>query len=262
MKKIRIADGSFSSIAGKGLIQLTAKINLHSVLHVPNLTCNLLSVSKLCQDSNCRVTFFESHCEFQDQNLGTMIGRARMIDGLYYFDEISSGNKKAQGFSSTSSIPVQDTIMLWHLRLGHPSFAYMKRLFPELFKGMDCSSFQCESCILAKNHCSTYLPKPYQASKPFYIIHSDVWGPSKISTLSGKKWYVTFVDDHTHLCWVYLMYKKSEVEYLFNTMIENQFQTKIGILHSDNGTKYFNEHLGDYLKTKGIHHQSTCRDNP
>jgi len=76
----------------------------------------------------------------------------------------------------------------------------MKRLFPELFKGMDCSSFQCESCILAKNHRSTYLPKPYQASKPFYIIHSDVWGPSKISTLSEKRWYVTFIDDHTWLC--------------------------------------------------------------
>ena len=168
-----------------------------------------------------------------------MIGRARMIEGLYYFDEVPLSNKKAQSFSSTSSISAQDQIMLWHLRLGHPSFPYLKHLFPELFKGMDCSSFHCESCILAKNHRSTYLPKPYQASKPFYLIHSDVWGASKITTLSGKRWFVTFIDDHTRLCWVYLMHKKSEVKNLFKnfyTMIENQFQTKIGILHSDNGT--------------------------
>ena len=45
-------------------------------------------------------------------------------------------------------------------------------------------------------------------------------------------------------------------------MVENQFQTKICILHTDNGTEYFNEHLGIFLKNKGIHHQSTCRDTP
>jgi len=172
--KIRIADGSFSPIAGKGFIKLTEKINLNAVLHVPNLAYNLLSVSKLSKDSNCRVTFFESHCEFQDQNSGMMIGRARMLEGLYYFDEVPVSNKKAQSFNSTSSISVREKIMLWHYRLGHPSFLYLKHLFPKLFKGIDCSSFHCESCIFAKFHRSTYLPKPYQASKPFYLIHSDV----------------------------------------------------------------------------------------
>ena len=45
-------------------------------------------------------------------------------------------------------------------------------------------------------------------------------------------------------------------------MIENQFQTRIGILHSDNGTEYFNEHLGEYLNDKGIFHQFTCQNTP
>ena len=45
-------------------------------------------------------------------------------------------------------------------------------------------------------------------------------------------------------------------------MIENQFQNKIGILCSDNGTKYSNEGLEKILKEKGIQHQSTCRDTP
>lgn len=264
-QKIRIADGSFSPIAGKGHIKLTEKINLIYVLHVPKLACNLLSVSKLSKDSNCRITFFESHCEFQDQNSGMMIGRARMIEGLYYFDEIPISNKKAQSFSSTSSNSTRKKIMLWHQRLGHPSFLYLKHLFPKLFEGIDCSSLHCESCVFAKNHRSSYPQRGYQASKPFYMIHSDVWGPSKVTTLSGKKWFVTFIDDHTRLCWIYLMKKKSDVKNLFEdfyTMIENQFQTKIGILHSDNGTEYFNEHLEAFLKNNGIVHQSTCRDTP
>ena len=118
MKKLESPMVVFHLLQAKGLIKLTENINLTSVLHVPNLACNLLSVSKLCKDSNYRVTFFDSHCAFQDQTLGTMIGCVRMIEGLYYFDDISVGNKKVQGFSSTSSIPVPDTIMLWHLRLA------------------------------------------------------------------------------------------------------------------------------------------------
>lgn len=265
-KKVRIADGSFSSIAGIGSIQISDKIELKSVLHVPKLACNLLSVSKLSRDSNCRAIFFDSHCEFQDQLSGRMIGSARMIDGLYYFDETLFNNKQVQGLSSsTSSMPVREQIMLWHLRLGHPSFLYLKHLFPGLFKTVDCNSLHCDTCYLSKSHRSSYQSKSYRTSKPFYLIHSDVWGPSKITTASGKKWFVTFIDDHTRLCWVYLMSTKSEVEQLFKDfyhMVENQFQTKISILRTDNGTEYFKNCLGTFLSEKGVQHQSTCRDTP
>jgi len=57
-----------------------------------------------------------------------MIGSARMTDRLYYFEEFSLNNKKGQGFRSVSSILVCNKIMLWHLRLGHPSFSYLKNL--------------------------------------------------------------------------------------------------------------------------------------
>ena len=97
-----------------------------------------------------------------------MISSAKMINGLYYFDDNLSSNKKVRGLSSNSSIPVREQIMLWHLRLGHPSFPYLKHLFPSSFKNVDCSSFQCESCDLSKSHCVTCFRKPYCASKPSY----------------------------------------------------------------------------------------------
>ena len=56
-EKIRITDGSFSPIARKGLIKLFESIDLKYVLHVPKLACNLLSMSKLTKDSNCRIFF-------------------------------------------------------------------------------------------------------------------------------------------------------------------------------------------------------------
>ena len=163
------------------------------------------------------------------------------------------------------SNPALEKIMEWHLRLGHPSFSYLRHLFPDLLKSVNCALLRCEMCYLAKSHRINFTPKPYYPSKPFFFIHSDVWGPSKIKTLSGKRGFVTFIDDHTRICWVYLISKKSEVEKLFKdfyNMIETQFETKICILRSDNGTEYFNECLGDFLTNKGIIHQSTCRDTP
>ena len=61
------------------------------------------------------------------------------------------------------------------------------------------------------------------------------------------------------------MREKSEVCQIFksfNKMIQNQFQTKIQILRTDNGKEYFNSLLGNYLINEGIIHQSSCVETP
>ncbi|XP_073226873.1 uncharacterized protein [Cicer arietinum] len=84
--KIKIADGSLSAIAGKGSVILSPKLTLKDVLHVPNLSCNLLSITKLTKDINCQANFFHSHCTFKDLSTGKMIGNAKESGGLYYLD--------------------------------------------------------------------------------------------------------------------------------------------------------------------------------
>ena len=32
-------------------------------------------------------------------------------------------------------------------------------------------------------------------------IHSDLWGPSKVPSLGGKHYMLTFVDDFSHKVW-------------------------------------------------------------
>ena len=95
--------------------------------------------------------------------------------------------------------------MLWHFRLRHPNFQYLKHLFPKLFINKDPSSFRCEICELAKHHCAFFPSQPDKTSKPFAIIHSDVWGPSSVSTFLGKKWFITLIEDHTNVSWVHLL---------------------------------------------------------
>ena len=120
-------------------------------------------------------------------------------------------------------------------------------------------------CELAKHRRSTFRSTSYVPSHPFSVIHSDVWGPYTVPTVSGHRWFITLTDDHTRVCWVYLFRLKSDVRQIvksFIAMVENQFNTKIKIFHTDNGTEYFNLHLGQFFSDQGIVHKSSCIDTP
>ena len=52
-KKVKLVDGSLLAIVGIGTIKLTSLITLQNVLHVPNLSCNLLSINKFTSDHQC-----------------------------------------------------------------------------------------------------------------------------------------------------------------------------------------------------------------
>ena len=240
-RRVKIADGNLSPIAGIGNIILSSSITLFNVLHVPKLTCNLVSISQLTKDLNCLVKFGPRVCVFQDLASGRTIGSAKEHRGLYILDEGSNSCLK------TSVISCDSEIYLWHLRLGHASFYYLKHLFPKLFINKDPASFKCEICTSAKLTKSVYPSRVYQPSKPFSLIHSDIWGPSRVVTSSRKRWFLTLIDDHTRACWVYLLKEKSEVEIVFKqfcSMIQTQFHTCVQMLRSDNGREYFKEILG------------------
>ena len=119
-------------------------------------------------------------------------------------------------------------------------------------------------CVNSQNteelHSLNPTTNPQNLSLSFIVMR-----PSRIPNRTHKKWFVTFIDNHTRICWVYLLKDKSEVRtvfFSFYAMIQTQFQTKIQILRTDNGTKYFNHTLGPFLQENGILHQSSCVDTP
>ncbi|RVX23040.1 Retrovirus-related Pol polyprotein from transposon TNT 1-94 [Vitis vinifera] len=275
---IHIADGSKSKIAGTGSIKLTKDLYLDSVLHVPNLDCNLLSISKLARDLQCVTKFYPNLCVFQDLKSGKMIGSAELCSGLYllscgqFSNQVSQAScvqsqSMSESFNSMSNSKVNkdSEIIMLHYRLGHPSFVYLAKLFPKLFINKNPASYHCEICQFAKHTRTVYPQIPYKPSTVFSLVHSDVWGPSRIKNISGTRWFVTFVDDHTRVTWVFLMKEKSEVGHIFQTfnlMVQNQFNSKIQVLKSDNAKEYFTSSLSTYLQNHGIIHISSCVDTP
>ena len=59
-KHITIANGTFIPIKGQGKVILSPILPIKQVLHVPNLSTNLISIHQLIKELNCRVIFSPS----------------------------------------------------------------------------------------------------------------------------------------------------------------------------------------------------------
>nr|GEU43357.1 integrase, catalytic core [Tanacetum cinerariifolium] len=68
--------------------------------------------------------------------------------------------------------------------------------------------FYCSGCKLAKFSTLSSSNSVSSSKAPFDLVHSDVWGPSVVSTKEGSRYYVLFIDDFTHYTLVYLMKRR------------------------------------------------------
>lgn len=119
---VTLADGSTSRIRGSGTINPTPSLPLSSVLHLPNLSFNLVSVSQLTKNLNCSVSFFPDHCLFQDLTTKKIIGKGHESGGLYILDT---------SFSTSIACSSVNSAFTDHCRLGHPSLSLFKQICPE-----------------------------------------------------------------------------------------------------------------------------------
>ena len=64
------------------------------------------------------------------------------------------------------------------------------------------------------------------------LIHNDICDLKYVQTRGEKKYFITFIDDSTKYCFVYLLRNKNETLEKFmhyKTLIENQLNKKIKI---------------------------------
>ena len=90
----------------------------------------------------------------------------------------------------------------------------------------------------------------------------DIWGPFSQPSLHGHSYFLTIVDDHTRMTWIYLLKFKSEVRSIieiFVKMIETQFQVQVKEIRTDNGLEF---QMTEFFNSKGIIHQRSCVYTP
>ena len=256
------ANGLIYPVTGAGTVSLSPLLSLSNTLLVPSLSNKLISVSQATEELNCVALIYPSFYLLQDTLTKEIIGRGTKRGGLYYMDDFSSGRANHMHHNTGTK---ERQIWLWHHRLGHPSFGYMKHLLHDLFSHVHDTELKCNTCILSKSHRVSYPISLNKSNIPFSLIHSDVWGPSPIATVSGIRWFVIFVDDSTRMTWLYTLHRKDDVFSVFQTfhaMIKTQFSAKLQILCSDNGGEYINKEFQAYFQLHGLIHETFCAQTP
>ncbi|KAJ0837252.1 putative RNA-directed DNA polymerase [Helianthus annuus] len=205
-KRVFFGNGQSLPITHVGNTKLFGKLDLKNVLVVPNLTKNLLSISKLTEDNLVDVVFSYPHFFIQDRLTKQIIARGSREDGLYVL------HNTHQALVSNSSCP-KASFELWHSRLGHVNFDIINML-----KNNGLISFTsvlpkpgvCSPCELAKSKRLPFSINNKRASSPLELIHCDLWGPSPVKSNGHFTYYVAFVDDFSRFTWLYPLRAKSE----------------------------------------------------
>jgi len=221
---IETAGRELVAVQGEGSIVFSKELKLENCLYIPALSSKLLSISQVTKELNCVVLMFPTFCLLQDILMKEIIGCGTERGGLYYVDEVAH-----KGHAMLAHGTVTRQLWLWHRLLGHPSFGYLKILFPSLFTS-NTEPIKCKTCIRAKNHRVTFSPNNNRVNSAFSLVHSDVWGPAPNFHNNQFQYFLLFMDDFSRMTWVYFLKHKSEVPdkfYAFYQMIHTQFGKKI-----------------------------------
>lgn len=263
-EKVAIADGKTVNALGVGRVMVSVSANrsvarkstLYDVLYVPDLSSNLFSV-RAVTSRNMTVQFGHSRCWVRNK-CNQLCARGTLVDKLYYLDLESSDHANAAVAKSDS---------LWHSRLAHVHEAAIKRMCREgLVNGAELSETKvglCEPCVKGKMSRMPFKARSeIKSTRVLELVHTDVCGPMRTTSLGGSRYFVTFVDDFTRYTHVYFLHDKSEVfsKFLeFSALVSNQTGQSIGTLRSDGGGEYISNEFETHLKSCGIRHEITVR---
>jgi hypothetical protein len=193
--QVQVANGAGLSISHIGHSSLAGPMHslaLKNILHVPDISKNLLSVHRVVSDNDVFIEFF---C-VKDKATKKIILQGRSRGGLYPvpFHRASSSTRLAS--SSVKLSPMQ-----WHQRLGHPSNNVVHSIVKNnsLSCSSDFESSACDACQRAKSLQLPYTHSHRISIAPLELVHTDVWGPTLPSS-GGYKYYVSFVDDYSRHC--------------------------------------------------------------
>src|SRR5882762_2518485 len=166
------------------------------------------------------------------------------------------------------------TVMELHRRLGHVAPDVARRqvengLVSGIMLRPDGNDITfCDSCTYAK---ATRKPVPkerdpgHRATSFGLEVHSDVWGPAPVQTLSHRQYYVSFTDDFSRLTHLYLLRRKNETFAAYKeyeAWCHTQMNARIRILRSDRGGEYLSEEFKGHLAAAGTVHRLTVHDTP
>ncbi|GKE78241.1 putative ribonuclease H-like domain-containing protein [Tanacetum coccineum] len=199
-------------ISGKGTLK-TDSLDFEDVYFVNELKFNLFSVSQMCDKKNY-VLFTDTEClvlspNFKLPDETQILLKIPRKDNMYSFDMKNIVPKES--LTCLVAKATLDESMLWHRRLGHINFKNINKLVKDnLVRGLPTKHFKndqtCVACLKGKQHrasCKSKVLNPI--TKPLFMLHMDLFGPTFVSSLMHKKYCLVVTDDYSRFTWVFFL---------------------------------------------------------
>ncbi|GJQ90443.1 putative ribonuclease H-like domain-containing protein [Tanacetum coccineum] len=259
-------------ITGKGTIK-TDKLDFEDVYFVKELKFNLFSVSQMCDKKNY-VLFTDSEClvlspDFKLPDENQILLKIPRQNNMYSFDMKNIVPK--DGLTCLVAKATSEESMLWHRRLGHVNFKNINKLVKEnLVRDLPLKRFEndqtCVACLKGKQHRASCKTKAFSPiTKPLFMLHMDLFGPTFVSSLMHKKYCLVVTDDYSRFSWVFFLKTKDETAEILKNFIkeiENLVDKKVKIIRSDNGTEFKNNVMDEFCREKGIKREYSVARTP
>lgn len=236
------------------------ELSINNVCHAPELTHNLLSVSKL-DDAGFKLVIEDGKLRAIKNEM--VIFESEKRNGMYPV------TFNARKHHANVAICKKDAIMLWHRRLDHLSLSNVCKMSKGLVKGMpnDISEIPvvCECCIKSKQTRRPFSGTRPPTHRPLERVQSDLCGPFEVETHDAYKYFATFMDDYTHFAVVFLLKCKSELLdalQKYHAITFTKFNRKIEIFRCDQGGEYQSNGLIQFANREGMTLEYTAAYTP
>lgn len=267
---LNLANSDSTNIQAEGTARLAADVfgnvkdvSLRNILLVPDLRTNLISVGKIT-DQGFKVYFFRNTASVTDPG-GSVKLVADKVNGLYYVRE---SGESTYAITESGIFP-KTTSETRHSRLGHLNIQDLRKAERNgTVRGLRREDLgddrSCEVCTRAKMSKMPFAKQSSRKSTLLDIVHSDICGPLRVPSISGARYFVEFIDDHSRCCEMRFLKSKDEVikatkDYI--ALVENQKERSLKCLQTDNGREYLNSNFESYLKSRGITRRLTIPYN-
>jgi hypothetical protein len=230
-------------------------------LHTPTLNANLISVSALDR-AGLTITFGQGK-GLVSKDDGTVILSGNGVNGMYLMEEVKNIPKVSIAMTSLSQ-PV--SLEQWHRRLTHCSPATITEMANKnLVDGLKITggdvTGKCEDCILGRQTRRPFDGETEKNLLPLDLVSFDLWGPSRVKSISGKLYLMIMVDAGTSYKYGAYLADKLDTTTLavfetFRTSSETLTGRKIRTLRTDGA--FDTTAWKEYVQKHGITHEMSA----
>ena len=96
-------------------------------------------------------------------------------------------------------------------------------------------------------------------------MHTGLCGPMQNESIGGNRYFITFIDDFSRMCWVYFLKNKYDTFNVFKNfkaLVELQSGYSLKKLRRDKGGEHTSHEFQDFYISMGMERQLTIAYSP